>query len=338
MINIVYHSSDSFSSVLAVSMASIMANNKQADGITFYVIENNISEDNKHKLSEMVEGGGRNLIFIPMPDFQKEFNLKLLQVKKKWMFDSYSRMFLGSILPDTVERALYLDCDTLCDDNLEEFYQTDLTGYCCAGVTDCLSEKYYKIFEMNSKSYYVNSGMLLINLKAWREENIEQMVVDYVEKKHGYVFFMEQSVLNIVLQERIKIVHPRYNTFTLMISLSRKNLYRLRDCKRFYSANEVKEALAHPCIIHMTNFFYVKGRPWIMGNAHPFKDIFLKYKKMTPWSDTPLFADNLPMHRKMLISILNRLPQSWVCSLIGWVYNYWRPKHIEHDTKSKMRA
>lgn len=337
MINVAYHSSDSFAPVLAVSMTSIMENNKSADGITFYVIENKITEENKQKLKALVEGYDRNIVFIPLPDMQKEFGLNLLLVQKKWVFDSYCRMFLSSILPEGTERVLYLDCDTLCHADLQEYYNTDLEGYCCAGVTDCLGEKYYDFFEMNKTSRYVNSGAILINLKAWREEGIEQKVVDYVDKKHGYVFFMEQSVLNIVLQDKIKVMHPRYNTFTLMLAFSRKNLYRLRDCVRFYSAKEVEEAVANPCIIHLTNLFYVKGRPWIEGNEHPYKDIYMHYRALTPWKDEPLFADRTPKSRKMLVSFLHLLPEALVCSLIGWVYNFWRPMYIKRDAQKKEK-
>lgn len=48
--NVAYHSSDLFSSVLAVSMVSIMENNKDMDDITFFVLEKQISEENKQRL------------------------------------------------------------------------------------------------------------------------------------------------------------------------------------------------------------------------------------------------------------------------------------------------
>ena len=337
MMNVTYHSSDSFAPVLAVSIMSIIVNNREADGITFYVIENKISTKNKEILVEMVESNGRNIVFIPLPDMQKEFGLNLLLVQKKWVFDSYCRLFLTSILPKSVERVLYLDCDTLCNANLLDYYNMDLDGYCCAGVTDCLSEKYYNFFKMNSTSRYVNSGAILINLKEWYAQGIEQKVVDYVDKKHGYVFFMEQSVLNIVLQDKIKVVHPCYNTFTLMVAFSRKNLYRLRKCKRFYTEHEVCEAVAKPSIIHLTNFFYVKGRPWIEGNEHPYKDLFMKYRELTPWKNKPLFKDCTSTSRKFMINVLHMFPTNIVCLLIGWVYNFWRPMYIAHDAKKKEK-
>ena len=53
--DVVYHCSDSFSQVLAVSMVSVMENNKNMDGITFYVLEMHMSEENKQKLKEQTK-------------------------------------------------------------------------------------------------------------------------------------------------------------------------------------------------------------------------------------------------------------------------------------------
>lgn len=333
MMNVVFHSSDYFSPVLSVSMVSILENNRDLDKISFYVIENKITEEHKQMLKAMVDSyTNGQLIFIPMPDINKNFNLGLKMIKSIWLFDSYCRLFLGTILPKSVERVLYLDCDTLCHGSLQEFYNTDLKGYCCAGVADCLSEKYYKLFDMGECSRYCNSGMVLFDLNVWRKDKMEDMVARYVREKNGYVFFMEQSVMNIVLQNRIKIMHPKFNTYTLMVAFTYENLYRLRQSKRFYTKEEIGEAIVSPVIIHLTNSFYVKGRPWIEGNKHPYNKLFMLYRQMTPWKDIPLFPDKTPWSHRILNNAIRLLPQSFVCNSVGWIYNQWRPVRIERIT------
>lgn len=113
-----------------------------------------------------------------------------------------------------------------------------------------------------------------------------------------------------------------------MISLSYDNLYKLRHCERFYTKQQICEAIEKPAIIHLTNSFYVKGRPWIKGNSHPFKDLFMMYRSVTPWKEEPLFEDKTPFMKKMFFSFVRNLPQSFVCSCVGKVYNNWRPRHI----------
>ena len=272
--NIVLHSSDSFSSVLAVSMVSVLENNPK-EKIDFYVIEHGITDRHKRMIEQMVlkYPNGR-ISFVPMPDINKQYKLGLKQIKSTWLFDAYCRLFLGSILPDDVDRALFLDCDTLCNGSISEFYNTDLGDNLAAGVIDCLSDAYYDLFNMDETSRYCNSGVVLLDLKKWREQHIESAITEYVRKNNGYVFFMEQSVMNIVLQNKIKIVHPCNNTYTLMVAFSHENLRRLRKCKRYYSDEEIDEAISKPTLIHLTTNFYVKGRPWVKGNKHPFSQLF----------------------------------------------------------------
>lgn len=326
--NVVYHSSDSFASVLSVSIASIMENNKGMDDITFYVLEKQMTEESKHKLTQMVAAYNRKLVLIPMPDMQKDFNFPIARVRKKWILDSYCRLFLGSILPKEVERVLYLDCDTLCHGDLQEFWNMDLQGCYCGAVTDAVGEHYYELFDMNKTSHYCNSGMILFDLKRWREDGMEDKVAEYVREKNGFVFFMEQSVMNIVLQNKIKILHPKYNTYTLISGLTNQELSWLRHCKRFYSKQECDEARKDPRLIHLTNLFLVKGRPWLEGNKHPFRDLFMNYRALTPWKDEPLMKDNSSKTKQIGMGVIRAMPRWISLPIIGIVYEYIRPRQI----------
>ena len=331
--NVAYHSSDSFTHVMAVSMVSIMENNKDMDDIKFYVLEKQISEDNKQKLNGMVASYNRKLIFIPMPDMQNDFDFPIARVRKKWILDSYCRLFLGTILPKEVERVLYLDCDTLCHGSLKGFWNQDLEGNYGAGVVDAVGEHYYKLFGMNDTSRYCNSGMMLFDLKKWREDGIEVKVARYVRQHNGYVFFMEQSVMNIVLQDKIKILHPKYNVYTLISSMTYQDLKLLRHCKRFYTEKECEEAKTDPRLIHLTNLFMVKGRPWYEGNEHTYKELFMKYRMLTPWKDDSLMRMSLSTQKKIQFVVMKMVPRKLLLSMIGILYEYIRPIQIARSQK-----
>ena len=141
--NVAYHSSNSYCPVLGTSIVSLLENNKSFDSIRIFVIEEKISEQNKDKLKAMVDSYGREIVFIPMPDVNKTQNLGLKAVRSDWIFNSYCRLFLDQILPEDVDRVLYLDSDVLILGDLQELWNIDLEGKCVAGVIDCLSEKYY---------------------------------------------------------------------------------------------------------------------------------------------------------------------------------------------------
>jgi lipopolysaccharide biosynthesis glycosyltransferase len=263
-----------------------------------------------------------------MPDMQKDFNFPIARVRKKWILDSYCRLFLGSILPKEVERVLYLDCDTLCHGDLQELWDMDLQSCYCGAVTDAVGEHYYELFNMSKTSHYCNSGIVLFDLKRWREGKMENKVADYVREKNGFVFFMEQSVMNIVLQDKIKILHPKYNTYTLISGLTNQELRWLRHCKRFYSKQECDEARNDPRLIHLTNLFLIKGRPWLEGNKHPFRVLFMNYRALTPWKDEPLMIDNTSKTKQIGMGVIRAMPRWISLPIIGIVYEYIRPRQI----------
>ena len=62
--NVVYSSSDSFAPIAGVSIMSLLHNNTDADEINIYMIDNNISDENKKRFENMVDKFGRNIVFI----------------------------------------------------------------------------------------------------------------------------------------------------------------------------------------------------------------------------------------------------------------------------------
>ena len=193
--NVAYHSSNSYCPVLGTSIVSLLENNKSFDSIRIFVIEEKISEQNKDKLKAMVDSYGREIVFIPMPDVNKTQNLGLKAVRSDWIFNSYCRLFLDQILPEDVDRVLYLDSDVLILGDLQELWNIDLEGKCVAGVTDCLSEKYYEMLDMSRTSHYCNSGVQLQDLRQWKEQKVGDKVRDYVHKSGGYIFSWSRQFL-----------------------------------------------------------------------------------------------------------------------------------------------
>lgn len=332
-LDVVYHSSDLFAQVVAVSIVSLLENNKKLD-ITVYLIESNISETNKEYIKNIVSKYNNvKLNIIPLPNLESTYNIKFKQVKKKWnVFDSFCRLYLGTILPLSVEKVLYLDSDTLVLNSLEELIQIDLKDNYFAAVKDCLSEGYYDLLGLDKTSVYCNSGMMYFNLKKWRDEDVEKSISSFINKKKGYIFFMEQSVMNIVCQNRILILSPKYNVSTLMLYLSYKQIQTLRKSQRFYSELELIDAVNNPHIVHLTGLFYITSRPWYEGSKHPMANCYLFYRNKTLFKSLPLFVQNSPS-KKMLSFIFNIVPKRITLPIAGFLYNKWRV----YDAKKKMK-
>ena len=65
--NIVYSSSDSYAPIAGVSIMSLLHNNTDADEINIYMIDNNISDENKKRFENMVDKFGRKYCFYSPP-------------------------------------------------------------------------------------------------------------------------------------------------------------------------------------------------------------------------------------------------------------------------------
>ena len=333
--NVVYHCTDNYAFITGTSIVSLFENCKDIDEINVYIIENGFSTETKNKYLDLAAKYGRKMFFIPMPDVNSKYQLGLTSIKKKWLFDSYSRLFLDTILPP-MDRVLYLDGDTLVLHSLKELWEMDLEDNCCAAALDCLGEPYYDLFDL-SNGKYCNSGDILIDLLKWKEQHIADNVTSYVQQNKGYVFFMEQSVFNYVLQGKISYLSAKYNTSSIMQMFTPKQLWKMRMPKYFYSESEICEAVKDPYIIHMTGLFYVINKPWNEVTNHPNKDLFWLYFEKLNWGKDELQKDTRTFKTKFMDFIFHATPKFILVPVIGMVYNGPRVKKIKKQAE-KMRS
>ena len=100
-------------------------------------------------------------------------------------------------IPDFVkeDKALYLDCDLVVTKNLDDLFATDLQGYPLAAVRDYGRKVYYdqEIF---------NAGVLLINNRVWKQEQLTQRLIDLTNEWHDKADQVDQLVLNKLFENR----------------------------------------------------------------------------------------------------------------------------------------
>jgi lipopolysaccharide biosynthesis glycosyltransferase len=143
---------------------------------------------------------------------------------------------------------------------------------------------------------YLNAGILLINLKAWREDDIKQNFLDVLKKYNGNVFHYDQGIINAVSENRKVIVHPQFNVMTTYFTHNYTYIRSLNE--PFYSREEYASAVKAPVLIHFTEGFY--GRPWIKNCKHPYAKYFLELRSKTAWEGTPLRPDKRSLPLKIV--------------------------------------
>lgn len=337
--NIVYHSSDGFVDITSVSIVSLLENNKDEENIRIFYINRDITDKNKTILKNLVKSYNASIEFINMPNWSERFNIQLSTTLKRWLGFGYNRLFITELLPKDIDRVIYLDSDTVIEGSLKEIWNVDFEDCYEAGIDDCLSKKYRKIVHLNSEGIYCNSGVLVLNLDKFRRDNIIQVFLDFIVKNDGFFVYNEQTILNSVFENKIKILPLKYNVYTLVYALNYKQLMRLRRPYNYsYTPKEYEEAKNMPVITHYTGCFMVGSRPWVNGSKHPHVQAFLKYRSLTPWANEPLRADERCMFDKLCSVFVNILPKAMVIAIAEFLYNKIRPILFKIRKKKHLKG
>ena len=144
---------------------------------------------------------------IQLIDITKLYQKEAPRPNQNTRFTPYAmiRLFADEI-PCLPERILYLDNDVIIRKDIEEFYNQSLNDVEFVGVLDFFGRWFFhnqwKIFD------YINSGVLLLNLKYIKETGLFAKVRHLMRTKK--MFFPDQTALNKLAKHK-KISPQRFN-------------------------------------------------------------------------------------------------------------------------------
>ena len=320
--NVVYASDDNFAEIMGVSICSLFENNKDVVELTVYVLEDNISAENKQKLDELAKTYGREIKRISTNSVAKE--IAHLQ-QDRGGASQFSRLFLSKLLPDDCPRVLYLDCDTCIRKNIEGFYNQELNGNTACGVMDCISKQHRAILGLEENEIYINSGMMLIDLDSWKKSFIEDKISDIIKKFHGNVPYADQGILNLALQGKIKLDHPRYNCMSIFTAVSFDDLLKYRKPSACYSSADIEDAKKDPSIVHFVTLFCI-SRPWFKKSSGPFFDEWRQYKQLTPWNAAPARKSQKNLFQRLGACLYIFAPKGISLAILGFLHARIKPR------------
>lgn len=176
---------------------------------------------------------------------------------------TYCKVLVPELLgPLPEEKALYLDCDVIVTGDLSPLWRADITGFALAAVADIGGEARKRALSIPGHLPYFNAGVLLFNLKKWREEGLSDKVMAYAAKHRDRLVFHDQDALNAVLHRDWLELPAEWNVQTNMLARS----YRGTRPSR-------------PMLIHYTG----TSKPWHYDNVHPYKREYDAYSRLTAW-------------------------------------------------------
>jgi lipopolysaccharide biosynthesis glycosyltransferase len=242
----------------------VLENNKDLD-LNIFVIH-----DIEHldKLNEVI-------IFFKK---KYDFRIKLLSLDNSVLTDFkvslhlskavYFRLFLPEILPEDLDKILFLDSDLVVTGSLKELADYQFTNEALLAQDDIELE--LNISRLRDMGFpvkrYFNAGVMLINLKYWRDGGYAEKLLDIADRYMDKLSWWDQDILNICFYDSWAYFDKTYNALHL-----RRKLDKL------------------PIIVHYAG----PSKPWQYMNSNPYRSQYWKYQKLTPYKNTPLEGHTL---------------------------------------------
>ena len=109
---------------------------------------------------------------------------------------TYLRLLLDSILPQSVSKCIYLDCDVLVRSDIAGLFSYDLHGALLGAVRDLAFNDASSACR-NHLGFYFNAGVLLLDMEKWRESKAGERLFALLEARPQITQgFHDQNLLN----------------------------------------------------------------------------------------------------------------------------------------------
>ncbi len=268
MMNIALCTDENFSVPALVCITSVFENNK-SERCNVYVLTDFLSPDVRAKFSKLAKVYGQSIDILSI-DKQR---FKDLTVNERFPISMYYRFLLPEILTKE-SKVLYLDCDIIVRHSLRELYDTSLDGKALAAVVAQSCDDIVWTNQLKLHSPYFNSGVLLMNLNYWRQNDSFNKLVSWVATNPDKCVLPDQNALNSIFDGYVKYLDYTYNY--------QEAWFNIENTKIHYSKwNAIKEIGRDPIIIH----YCEAEKPWFEECKNPFKAEWVKYASMYDFID-----------------------------------------------------
>lgn len=201
-----------------VTIESILESHPHREDLTFWLLTPAGLEHRQiDALRRQIEGRAQ-VQFLTADD---GFRSMPIAQREKYHYISagmYLRLFLPDLVPPGLERLLYLDCDTIVGGDLGALFARPMGSAPLGAVRDgfTLSMSHEGGVpgagpHISRRAPYFNSGVLLMNLPAWREAGVTEACLDYLRDNHDRLRFPDQDALNLVAYGRWHQLEAKWN-------------------------------------------------------------------------------------------------------------------------------
>lgn len=234
---------------------------KQTDMVlTVFLLYNDISEKKIEKFRQFVKDKCHGLLCEIKVDASLFDEMPL---NTHFTQETYFRLLMPELLPDSVERILYLDVDMIVRYPLDTLYEMDFEdqyAIVCPSRWEPMRLEEEKL-PLSKTHIYFNTGVMLYNMKKIREENTRDFLICCMKEYKEKLRYLDQDVLNIAFCDKVKYVD--YRIYDMQVVSNER-----------ITTNELNKIKEQAAVIH----YLGDVKPWNMKKyyANPLKGIYLK--------------------------------------------------------------
>ena len=241
---------DNYTLPTIVAMTSMLENVKEDTEYKYYLlVPGDFTEENKQKILSLKEKYKSKSFDINFIDMKNDF--KGAKTVGRWTLPMYYRLNLPGLLNE-YNKCIYLDGDTVVNKDLSEFFNIDLEDNYVGGVRAAgPGARFLKSIGLKPNNNYINSGVLLMNLKKLRDDRIEDKFEWYAKNQKEKLICPDQDILNVCCYGKVKVLPPKYS----LMEHALNSKYYLSS----YGKVQNDEAFRDPMVIH---YAASKFKPW----------------------------------------------------------------------------
>lgn len=257
-----------------VLITSVFENNKD-ENVCFHILTDSIDEKYAKILKQIADSYKQQIVFY----YIDKSSLKDCPIREndRLSIATYFRILIPNILPQSINKVIYLDCDIVVRGKLVELWNNNIDNVAIGCVIDGCSalKEHYQRLCYDQKYGYFNAGMLLMNLQYWRKNEIVKRVLEYINMYPEKLLLWDQDALNFILKDKKVYLPLQYNVQESFF-LKKNTVYNCNE-------SELETAIFNPIIVHYTGI-----KPWYKECIMPYAEEYIKYKRLTIWRDIAL--------------------------------------------------
>ena len=276
-INIALSFDNKYAQHAAVTITSVLENNTSKRKYHFFLFSPDLSNEHRSRLTQLINSYRQNYTILEIKSLHYvSFNDAIIK-KYHYMDSNVTALFFKILfqdnLPDDVNKILYLDSDMVALSDLGELFDIQLQNYVLGAVCEDITKNHLKEIGFKAKDDYFNSGLMLLDIKKWKELSIGDILINEAKSQDHLYSLHDQDVLNVHFKNNFLHLDQKYNQMVYLFNspplISKvKSKYKNIDgiCKKG--------------IMHYTGI-----KPWRYECLHPYKDLYFKYLEKTEFRD-----------------------------------------------------